>query len=133
MTRGVILLAVSLVALGAGAARAQDLRELQAHNAAAHAIEDVRRDMLSSQIEISNANERAATAARLRDLDTARTPNARSLTAPPAPPVEEPGRRDAALSTSASRLERLTQEALAESNARMRAIRPAGQAKAGKP
>jgi hypothetical protein len=131
MTRGVLLLSVSLAVLGgAQIARAQDLRDLQARNAAAHALEDARRDLLSSQIETSSANERAATEMRLRGLETQRPgPSLRSLSVPPARPIEPPGRREAELSASASRLERLTQDALAESNARMRAIRPASQRK----
>ncbi|MGH1559989.1 hypothetical protein ACRAWD_24510 [Caulobacter segnis] len=52
MRRGVLVLSVSLAALG-GVARAQDLRALQAQNAAAHALEDARRDLLASQIEAS--------------------------------------------------------------------------------
>jgi hypothetical protein len=131
MTRGVLLLSVSLAVLGgAQIARAQDLRDLQARNAAAHALEDARRDLLSSQIETSSANERAATEMRLRGLETQRPgPSLRSLSVPPARPIKPPGRREAELSASASRLERLTQDALAESNARMRAIRPASQRK----
>ncbi|USQ97745.1 hypothetical protein [Caulobacter sp. RL271] len=129
MRRGVLLLSVSLAALG-GVAGAQDLRALQARNAAAHALEDVRRDLLANQIEASNAREQAASAARLRALDAQRTaPDARSLTIPPARVIESPDRRDAELSASASQLDRLTQAALAESNARMRAIRPASEPK----
>lgn len=123
MMRSVLLLSVGLFALG-GSAQGQDLREIQARNAAAHALEDARRDLLSSQIEASNANERAATQMRLRALDAQRaTPNPRPLTVPPAQPI------DAQLSASADRMERLTQAMLAESNARMRAIRPASEAK----
>ena len=132
MTRGVLFLSVSLTALvGAGLAHAQDLRSIQARNAAAHALEEARRDLLAIQIEASNANERARTDIRLRGLDDQRTgaPTLRSLTAPPPRPLEEPGQRDADLSNASSRLERLTQEALAQSNARMRAIRPASQRK----
>lgn len=131
MTRAALLLSVSLAALGgAGLARAQDLRDIQARNAAAHALEDARRDLLSSQIEASNANERARTEMRLRDLSSQRSAPSSSLTVPPLRTIEAPGQREAELSASASRLERLTQEALAESNARMRAIRPASQRKA---
>ena len=129
MMRGVLLVSASLVALG-GAVQAQDLRALQARNAAAHALEDARRDLLVSQIEASNANERAGTQLRLRELDAQRAPpSLRGLTVPPAQVIAEPGRRDAELSASASQLERLTQAALAESNARMRAIRPASEPK----
>ena len=128
MTRGVLLLSISLMALGS-AASAQDLRALQASNAAAHALEDARRDLLANQIETSNANERAATQLRLRGLEAERTPNLRPLTVPPPRTIDQPGRRDAALSASSDQLERLTQAALVESNARMRAIRPASQPK----
>lgn len=129
MMRGVLLVSASLVALG-GAVQAQDLRALQARNAAAHALEDARRDLLASQIEASNANERAGTQLRLRELDAQRAPpSLRGLTVPPAQVIAELGRRDAELSASASQLERLTQAALAESNARMRAIRPASEPK----
>lgn len=127
--RGVLLVSASVAALG-GAAQAQDLRALQARNAAAHALEDARRDLLASQIESSNANEQARTQLRLRELDAQRAPpSLRGLTVPPAQVIAEPGRRDAELSASASQLERLTQAALAESNARMRAIRPASEPK----
>ncbi|KQV58221.1 MULTISPECIES: hypothetical protein [unclassified Caulobacter] len=131
MTRAVLLLSVSLAALGVAGARAQDLRDIQARNAAAHALEDARRDLLSSQIEASNANERARTQTALRDLDAQRAgaPNLRPLTAPPARPLDEPARREAELSRSMDRMERLTQDALAQSNARMLAIRPASEPK----
>lgn len=131
MTRAILLLSVSLAALGVAEARAQDLRDIQARNAAAHALEDARRDLLSSRIETSNANERVRTEMRLRDLDTRRAaaPDLRPLTIPPARPIDDPDRRDAELSRSMDRMERLTQDALARSNARMLAIRPASEPK----
>ena len=103
---------------------------VHALNFAAHALEDACRDLLAGQIEASNANERAATQLRLRELEAQRAPpSLRGLTVPPPRVVEEQGRRDAELSASAGQLERLTQAALAESNARMRAIRPASEPK----
>jgi hypothetical protein len=129
MTRAALLLSASLVMLS-GAAHGQTLRDTQARNAAAQAVEDARRDMLSSQIETSNANERAATQSRLRDLGASRagvTPGA--VTVPPARPVEDPGRRDTALVNSMDRMQRLTQDALEQSNTRMRSIRPASEPK----
>ncbi|WP_297515234.1 hypothetical protein [uncultured Caulobacter sp.] len=132
MTRAALLFTVSLAALG-GAAQAQDLRDLQARNAAAQAIEDARRDLLSSQIEMSNANERARTQLILRDLNDQRAGAPATPSAPALRPLEDPARGDAALSSSMDRLERLTQDALAESNARMRAIRPASEPKPVKP
>lgn len=130
MTRLALLLSASLVALS-GVASAQDLHGIQARNAAAQAVEDARRDMLASQIEMSNANERARTELRLRDLDDQRS--LRPLTAPAAGTLDEAARRDAELSSSMDRLQRLTQDALEQSNVRMRAIRPASQPPGVKP
>jgi len=119
MARTVLLLTVGLVALG-GAAQAQTtLRDIQTRNAAAQAVDDVRRDALASQIETSNANERARTQVILRDLSDQRNGTI--------PPRDEAARRDAELAASANRMERLTQDALDQSNARMRAIKPASQ------
>lgn len=131
MRRLTLLLSASLAALPVAGARAQDLRDIQARNAAAHALEDARRDMLSSQIEATAAQERARTALVLRELEADRggaTPALRPLTAPEL--ANDPARRAADHSASMEQLERLTREALAESNARMRAIRPASQPKA---
>ena len=126
MTRGFLLLTASLAALG-GAAYAQTA--LQDRFMAEHALQDARRELSASQTEISNAQTRTDTAVRLRGLDSQRAgPSLRPLTA------DEPPRRDTDLSaqtlqSQTQQLERLTQEALAESNARMRAIRPASEPK----
>jgi hypothetical protein len=123
MTRAVLLLSASLAMLS-GAAYAQDLRDLQARNAAAHALEDARRDLLSSQIETptpTNGRPRSRGCASWRP---ARGPSSTGADRSAGQPIEEAGRRDAALSAS-DRMERLTQDALAESNTRMRSIRPA--------
>ncbi len=126
MTRGFRLLSASLLfgglaALG-GAAYAQTA--LQDRFMAEHALQDARRDLSASQTEITNAQTRADTAVRLRGLDAQRAgPSLRPLT------TDEPPRRDTDLSNSTLQLERLTQQALAESNARVRAIRPASEPK----
>lgn len=109
---------------------AQDLGDIRARNAAAHALEDARRDVLQSQIETSNAQERARTQIILRDLNAGlvtgpvvlRDAAARDVVEDVTPP-------DTDFSAAMVRLERLTQEALAQSNARMRAIRPASEPK----
>lgn len=125
--RKVLFLSVSLAVLG-GAAEAQSLREIQARNAAAHALEDVRRDLLANQIEASNAQERARTDTLLRGLQDQRSgPAPGSLTIPPARSSGAPASREAELSTTMSRIDQLTQSALDQSNARMRAIRPASE------
>lgn len=125
MTRAAILLTLGLSALGC-VASAQDLRDLQARNAAAQALDDARRDLLASQIELSNANEQARSRLILRDLDSQRT-GAVISPSDATPSLDAPARRALELSKSMDRLERLTQDALAASNARMRAIRPASE------
>lgn len=129
--RTALYISVCLAALGGGAS-AQSLRDIQARNAAAHALEDVRRDLLSSQIEASNAQERARTESLLRGLEQQRTGavlSAPSMTVPPARPLDDGARREADRASAMSRLDQLTRDALAESNARMRAIRPASEPK----
>ena len=126
MTRGVLLLTASLLsgslAVLGGAAYAQTV--LQDRFMTEHALQDARRELSASQTEITNAQTRADTAVRLRGLDAQRTgPSLRPLT------TDEPPRRDTDLSAQTLQLERLTQEALAESNARIRAIRPASEPK----
>ena len=129
--RKALCISVCLAALGGGA-HAQSLREIQARNAAAQALEDVRRDLLTSQIDASNAQERARTESLLRGLEQQRTSstlNAPSIVVPPARPVDDPARREADRASAMNRMDQLTQDALAESNARMRAIRPASEPK----
>lgn len=129
--RKLLFISVGLAALG-GAVQAQSLREIQARNGAAHALEDVRRDLLASQIEAANAQERARTESLLRGLEQQRTGSALaapSMTAPPARALDAPARPEADHANAMSRIDQLTQDALAESNARMRAIRPASEPK----
>ncbi|WP_233282150.1 hypothetical protein [Caulobacter vibrioides] len=106
------------------------MREIQARNAAAHALEDARRDVLQSQIAASNAQERARTQIILRDLNTGVVSGPvvlRDSNAPRA--IDDTARADADFNAAMAHLERLTQEALDQSNARMRAIRPASEPK----
>lgn len=129
MSRAPHLLCAGLaVLLGGGAAHAQDLREIQARNAAAHALEDARRDVLQSQIAASNAREHAQTRVILRDLNAMLTtgPIVLKDTPPPTTTGNET-QSESDFNASMERLERLTQAALDQSNARMRAIRPASQ------
>ncbi|AZS20995.1 hypothetical protein CSW63_10240 [Caulobacter sp. FWC26] len=111
-------------------AGAQDLRDLQARNAAAHALEDIRREAVQNQIAASNAQERARTQVILRGLNSGLVTGPVVLREWTPPPVDaEAMRRELDFDASMERLERLTQEALAQSNARMRAIRPASEPK----
>ncbi|MCY1647999.1 hypothetical protein OVA11_13290 [Caulobacter sp. SL161] len=131
VNRAAHLLSAGLaVLLGGGAAHAQDLREIQARNAVAHALEDARRDVLQSQIAASSALERAQTQVTLRDLNAALTTGPVVLKDIAPPPVTgDATLSDAEFNASMERLERLTQAALEEGNARMRAIRPASEPK----
>ncbi|ENZ82306.1 MULTISPECIES: hypothetical protein [Caulobacter] len=133
--RQVLFLTVGLLALtGAWSVAAQNaLWDIQARNAAHQAADAARRDQLSTQMEAVAAQERARSQVLLRDLNDQRLAGAGqpsgALTVTPPRPAEEVDRRDADLTASMDRLERLTQDALARSNARMRAIGPASQPK----
>lgn len=115
------LLFGGLAALGGGAYAQTTLQD---RFMTEHALQDARRDLMATQTEIQNAQARADTSARLRGLEAQRAaPSLRPLTTDTAP------RPDTDLSASTQQLERLTAEALAESNARVRAIRPASEPK----
>jgi hypothetical protein len=122
---------VSLAALAmAGAASAQDpLSELRAQNAAAQAAEIARQDMLATQREITARQDQARTALVLRDLDAARAqpPGTTGLVVPPPAVITSPDEGLSSLSMQMDRMERLTQDAMARSNARVRAVRPASE------
>jgi hypothetical protein len=134
--RQVLFLTVGVLALtGAWSVAAQNaLLDIQARNTANQAADAARRDLLSTQMAATAAEERARSQVLLRELGDQRgalggAPGS-AVTAPPPRPMEEVDRRDADLTVSMDRLERLTQDALARSNARMRAISPASQPKA---
>jgi hypothetical protein len=131
MNRMKLAAGVSLAALAmAGGASAQGpLSELRAQNAAAQAAEIARQDLLATQREISARQDQARTAMVLRDLETARTqpPGTAGLIAPPPATITSPDDGQASLSMQMDRMERLTQDAMARSNAKVRAIRPASE------
>ena len=126
MTRTFLLLTAGLATLG-GAAYSElawGQNALQDRFMTEHALQDARRAQSASQTEISNAQTRTDTAIRLRGLEAQRAePSLRPA------PTDALTPRDSDLTASSLQLERLTQEALDESNARMRAIRPASEPK----
>jgi hypothetical protein len=131
MNRMKLAAGVSLAALAmAGAASAQDaLSELRAQNAAAQAAEIARQDLLATQREISARQDQARTALVLRDLEAARTqpPGTARLIAPSPATITSPDDGLTSLSMQMDRMERLTQDAMARSNAKVRAVRPASE------
>ena len=119
--------AVSLAALAvaSGAAAQDGLRELRALNAAQHSAEIARQDALAAQREVMARQDQLQTTLVLRELDAARILRQGSsglIIPPPAPP---PQSGPDSLQAQMDRMERLTQDALARSNARVRAVRPA--------
>jgi len=110
----------------AGGASAQDtLPELRALNAAQLGAEIARQDALAAQREITARQDQLQTALVLRELDAARTtpPGSSGLIIPP--PAPPPASGPESFQGQMDRLERLTQDALARSNARVLAVRPA--------
>ncbi|WP_419317546.1 hypothetical protein ACN2C7_13830 [Caulobacter sp. ErkDOM-E] len=112
----------------AGGASAQDtLPELRALNAAQQGAEIARQDALAAQREITARQDQLQTALVLRELDAARTapPGSNGLIIPPPAPAPPPASGPESFQGQMDRLERLTQDALARSNARVLAVRPA--------
>lgn len=118
---------VSLAALAvaSGAAAQDGLRELRALNATQHGAEIARQDVLAAQREVIARQDQLQTTLVLRELDTARIvpPGSNGLVIPPPAPPPQTG--PDSLQAQMDRMERLTQDALARSNARVRAVRPA--------
>lgn len=118
---------ISLTALTAasGAAAQDTLRELRAQNAAQQGAEIARQDALAAQREITARQDQLQTTLVLRQLDAARTtpPGSNGLVI--APPAPAPASGPESFQGQMDRMERLTQDALARSNARVRAVRPA--------
>lgn len=127
MPRLVGMIASGLLSLaGTQGASGQDpLRELRALNADAHAAEVARQDLLAVQREITARQDQGRTGVVLRELDSARlaSPGAAGLV--PTAPVARVPLPPESFTAQMDRMERLTQDALTRSNARIRAIRPA--------
>ena len=117
---------LTVLAAGSGAAAQADaLRELRDQNAAQHSAEIARQDLLAVQREIVARQDQASTGLMLRELNTALAtpPGTNGLTLTPPIPLPESG--SDSITGQMDRMERLTQDALARSNARVRAVRPA--------
>lgn len=114
-----------MLALGGSAFAQIDMRALRERNAIYLQQDIARQNALAAQREASAAQNRYAAQLTLRSLDEAATrpaePTLRSTL--PATPPRGPAAGD--MAADIERMERLTDQALAASNARLRAIKPA--------
>ncbi len=120
-----IATAALALAFGASALAQTDPRALRERNEILQQQDIARQNALASQRELSAAQSRYNTQLTLRGLEESRTaptePTLRS-TLPPTPP-RGPSADD--MAADIERMDRLTDQALAASNARLRAIKPA--------
>ena len=123
---GSALAALAANGLACAPALAQvDLRVLREQNQIVQQQEISRQNLLAAQRETAAAQSRYNTQLTLRSLDAAANPPI-APTLRPALPVVPPRGPDAAdLAADAARMDLLTDQRLAESNARLRAITPA--------
>jgi len=84
-----------------------------------------RQNSLAAQRELSAAQSRYATQLTLRGLDEAVSPATEPTLRPSLPPTPPRGAGAGDMAADIERMDRLTDQALAASNARMRAIKPA--------
>lgn len=118
--------AIAGVSLGAGAWAQADLRALRQQNQILQQQDTARQSALAAQQQANAAQTRYDTQLTLRSLDAAAAPQPAAPTLRPALPAIPPrGASPSDLAAEAERMDRLTDERLAESNARLRAIAPA--------
>ena len=113
----------------AGQAGAQaPLDQIRAQNAAAHQAEVAHQALLAGQREVAARQDQARTDFVLRELESARvSPPGLVLRGPTAPLAVPPVLVPDSFAVQMDRMERLTQDALARGNARIRAVRPASE------
>ena len=124
---GMTITMAGLLALAAGAPvfGQIDLRALRQQNEIRQQQDIARQNSLAAQREASAAQSRYNTQLTLRALDSTTSPPAEPTLRPalPATPPRGPSADD--MAANAERMDRLTDERLAEGNARLRAITPA--------
>lgn len=123
---GLMAVAIAAVSLGAGAWAQADLRALRQQNEIRQQQEIARQNALAAQQQASAAQSRYETQQTLRALDADRVgPPTEPTLRPAQPPLPPRGADPADMAAEAERMERLTDERLAQGNARLRAITPA--------
>ena len=112
------------LALSASAHAQADLRAVRERNVILQQQDIARQNALASQRELSAAQSRYDTQLTLRALDQAATSPTEPTLRPALPPPPR-GASAADMAADIERMDRLTDQALAAGNARMRAIKPA--------
>ncbi|MFZ0267513.1 hypothetical protein [Caulobacter sp.] len=114
------------LALGGSAFAQVDLRGVRERNVILLQQDIDRQNALAAQRQLSAAQNRYAAQLTLRALDEAATTPPTQSTLRPTPPLA-PARGSSAedMAADIERMERLTDQALAAGNARLRAIKPA--------
>lgn len=124
--RTMIAAAGLVLAFGASANAQIDPRTQRERNALYLQQDIARQNALAAQRELSSAQSRYQSQLTLGDLDEARGPRPTEPTLRPTlPPTPPRGPSAGDMASDIERMERLTDQALAASNARLRAIKPA--------
>ncbi len=113
------------LSLGASASAQVDLRSVRDRNVLLLQQDTDRQNALAAQRELSAAQSRYDTQLTLRALDQAATPPTQPTSRPTLPPSPPRGPSAGDMAADIERMDRLTDQALAAGNARMRAIKPA--------
>ena len=116
---------MALLAAGGPAIAQVDLRVMREQNQILQQQDIARQNALAAQREASAARGRYEAQLALRPLDSTPRPLSELQLRPSLPPVPPRGREASDYAAEAERLDRLTDERLAASNARLRAITPA--------
>jgi hypothetical protein len=120
MTTGLVLV------VGASAFAQVSLRGVRDRNVILLQQDIDRQNVLAAQRQLSAAQSRYATQLTLRALDeAAATPPTEPTLRPSLPPTPPRGSSVENMAADIERMDRLTDQALAASNARLRAIKPA--------
>jgi hypothetical protein len=112
-------------AVGAPAFAQADQRLLRERDAFLQQQDIARQNTLAAQRELSAAQSRYNTQLTLRELNQTATPPAEPNLRPALPPTPPRGPSVDDMTGDIARMDRLTDQALAASNARLRAIKPA--------
>lgn len=116
---------LAVLAAGAPAFAQADLRVLRQQNEIRQQQDIARQNALAALREADAAQRRYDTQLALRSLDATTTPPSAPTLRPALPPMPPRGPSAQDMAADIERMDRLTDERLAQSNARLRAIKPA--------